>query len=79
VKKLLSYIDGYKKEAVMAPLFKMLEALLELFVPVIVKKIIDIGIAASDTAYILRMCAILFYWLWWVLFFQLRRSISPPR
>lgn len=60
MKKLLSYIDGYKKEAVMAPLFKMLEALLELFVPVIVKKIIDIGIAASDTAYILRMCAILF-------------------
>lgn len=60
VKKLLSYIDGYRKEAVMAPLFKMLEALLELFVPVIVKRIIDIGIATSDTVYILRMCALLF-------------------
>jgi len=60
VKKLLSFINGYRKEAVLAPLFKMLEALLELFVPVIVKKIIDIGIATSDTAYILKMCVILF-------------------
>jgi len=53
-------MNGYRKEAVMAPLFKMLEALLELFVPVIVKKIIDIGIATSDTSYILKMCVILF-------------------
>lgn len=60
MKKLLTFINGYRKEAVMAPLFKMLEALLELFVPVIVKKIIDIGIAVLDTAYILRMCVILF-------------------
>ena len=60
MKKLLSFINGYRKEAVLAPLFKMLEALLELFVPVIVKKIIDIGIATSDTAYILKMCVILF-------------------
>lgn len=60
MKKLLSFMNGYRKEAVMAPLFKMLEALLELFVPVIVKKIIDIGIATSDTSYILKMCVILF-------------------
>lgn len=60
MKKLLTFINGYRKEAVLAPLFKMLEALLELFVPVIVKKIIDTGIAASDTSYILKMCVILF-------------------
>lgn len=63
MKKLLSFIIGYRKEAVLAPLFKMLEAILELFVPVIVKRIIDIYIAASDTAYILKMCGVLFYWL----------------
>ncbi|NLM11660.1 MAG: ABC transporter ATP-binding protein [Clostridiaceae bacterium] len=60
MKKLLTFINGYRKEAVMAPLFKMLEALLELFVPVIVKRIIDIGIATSDTMYILKMCGVLF-------------------
>lgn len=60
MKKLFSFIDGYRKEAVLAPLFKMLEALLELFVPVIVKKIIDVGIASSDTSYILKMCLLLF-------------------
>ena len=60
MKKLLSFIIGYRKEAVLAPLFKMLEAILELFVPVIVKRIIDIYIAASDTAYILKMCGVLF-------------------
>lgn len=60
MKKLFTFIKGYRKEAVMAPLFKMLEALLELFVPVVVKKIIDIGIATSDTKYILKMCGILF-------------------
>lgn len=59
MRKLLTFIDGYKKEAVLAPLFKMSEALLELFVPVVVKKIIDIGIASSDTAYILKMCGVL--------------------
>jgi ATP-binding cassette subfamily B multidrug efflux pump len=60
VKKLFTFINGYRKEAVLAPLFKMFEALLELFVPVIVKKIIDVGIAASDTTYIFKMCALLF-------------------
>jgi len=60
VKRLFSFVNGYRKEAVLAPLFKMLEALLELLVPVIVKRIIDIGIASSDTAYILKMCVVLF-------------------
>ena len=43
--KLLKYMKAYKKEAVCAPLFKLLEALFELFVPLVMAKIIDIGIA----------------------------------
>ena len=54
MKKLLTFINGYRKEAVMAPLSKCLN-IIELFVPVIVKRIIDIGIATSDTMYILKM------------------------
>lgn len=59
MKRLLKYFDGYKKECALAPLFKMLEALLELFVPLVVKRIIDVGIAGGDTGYILRMCLLL--------------------
>lgn len=53
------YINGFKKEAVFAPLFKMLEALLELFVPLVVSAIIDNGIGTGSSAYVFRMCALL--------------------
>ena len=53
--KLLRYMKGYGKESVCAPLFKLLEALFELFVPLVIKGIIDYGIAAEDRAYCLRM------------------------
>ncbi len=59
MKNLLVHIKKYKAETVLAPLFKMLEALFELFVPLVVKQIIDIGIANSDIPYILKMCGIL--------------------
>lgn len=52
MKKLLVYLKDYKKETVLAPLFKLLEAAFELFVPLIIAKIIDIGIPRSDKAYI---------------------------
>lgn len=52
MKKLLSFLKDYKKESVLAPLFKMLEALFELFVPLVMKKIIDVGIANGDRPYI---------------------------
>ena len=45
MKKLLKYLNNYKKECVLAPLFKMLEACFELFVPLVVASIVDIGIA----------------------------------
>lgn len=60
LKKLLVYLKGYYRECVMAPLFKMLEAALELIVPLIVAAIIDRGIInggqGGDTGYIVRMC-----------------------
>ncbi|HCF44767.1 MAG TPA: ABC transporter ATP-binding protein, partial [Lachnospiraceae bacterium] len=55
MKKLLCYLKGYEKETVLAPLFKMLEALFELFVPLVMAAVIDQGIGGSDKPYIVRM------------------------
>lgn len=59
MKKLLIYLKDYKKESVLAPLFKMLEASFELIVPLVVTQIIDVGIANRDSGYILRMCLVM--------------------
>ncbi len=56
---LLSNLKGYKKECILAPLFKMLEAVLELLVPLIVAEIIDNGIANNDIPYIVKMGLVL--------------------
>lgn len=53
------YLKDYKLEAVMAPLFKMLEASFELIVPLVMASIIDKGIANSDKTFIFKMCGIL--------------------
>lgn len=59
MKKLLVYLKDYKKETVLAPLFKMLEATFELFVPLVMAAIIDRGIGDGNTSYVLRMGAVL--------------------
>ncbi len=59
MKAMLRYLDGYRRETVIAPLFKMLEALFDLFVPLVMADIIDHGIAAGDTRYILLRCGLL--------------------
>ena len=59
MKKLLRYLADYKKECILGPLFKMLEATFELFVPLVVKSMIDKGIAKGDTGYIIRMCLLM--------------------
>ena len=59
MKKLMVYFRGYKKEAVLGPLFKLLEALFELFVPLVIAAIIDTGIANNDKTYIIKMCLLL--------------------
>ena len=57
MKKLFIYLKDYKKETVLAPLFKLLEAFFELLVPLVVANIIDIGIPNQDMGYIGRMGA----------------------
>lgn len=57
--KLLIYLKDYKKESVLGPLFKLLEASFELIVPLVMAAIIDTGVAAGDTSYIMKMCLVL--------------------
>ena len=59
MKKLLVYLKGSRIQCVLAPLFKMLEAILELFVPLVMASIIDKGIGFGDRGYIIRMCLVL--------------------
>lgn len=59
MKKLLVFLKDYKKETVLAPLFKMLEAGFELFVPLVMAAVIDRGIARSDISYVLKMGGVL--------------------
>lgn len=59
MKSLLIYLKDYKKESILAPLFKMLEASFELFIPLVMAAIIDVGIANGDYGYVIRMCLIM--------------------
>ena len=59
MRKLLIYLKDYKKESIIGPLFKLLEATFELIVPVIMARIIDIGIKNQDMLYIWKMGAVL--------------------
>lgn len=59
MRKLFTYLSDYKKESIIAPLFKMLEALFDLFVPLVVAGIINNGILKGDRTYIVRMCLVL--------------------
>ena len=59
MKRLLRYLRDYKVESVMGPLFKMLEAGFELFVPLVVARIVDVGIRNRDVSYILKMGGLL--------------------
>ncbi|MBE6673633.1 MAG: ABC transporter ATP-binding protein [Ruminococcaceae bacterium] len=59
MKKLLVHMKGYKKQCVLAPLFKMLEACFELFIPLVVASIVDVGIKNNDTPYIVKCCLIM--------------------
>lgn len=59
MKRLLVYLKNYKKECVLAPLFKMLEASFELMVPLVMARIMDIGIAENNMPYIWKMAGVL--------------------
>ena len=60
MKRLLYYMKSYRKESILGPFFKLLEASFELFIPLVVARIIDIGIAQADGNYVLGMGAVLF-------------------
>lgn len=59
MKSLLVYLKDYKKESILGPLFKLLEASFELIVPLVVASMIDVGIAQSDKGYVIKMCLIM--------------------
>ena len=59
MRKIIRHMKEYRKESVCAPMFKLLEALFELFVPLVMARIIDIGIANGDRGYIVRMCLVM--------------------
>lgn len=59
MKKLLQFMKHYKKETVLAPLFKMLEASFELFVPLVMAAMVDVGIKNADIPYIVKMGLVL--------------------
>lgn len=59
MRKLLRFLKDYKKESILSPLFKLLEASFELLVPLVMAAIIDTGIGNKDAGFILKMCGIL--------------------
>lgn len=59
MKGLLIYLKDYKKESILGPLFKLLEASFELIVPLVVASMIDLGIANGDKGYVIKMCLIM--------------------
>lgn len=59
MKSLLVYLKDYKKETVLGPLFKLLEASFELIVPLVVASMIDVGIANNDRSYVVKMCLVM--------------------
>ncbi|MCR4589220.1 MAG: ABC transporter ATP-binding protein/permease [Lachnospiraceae bacterium] len=61
MRSLLKYLKGYKKECVLSPLFKLLEAAFELIVPLVVASLIDNGIGLSDKSHILKMGGLLIF------------------
>lgn len=59
MKRLLTYLKNYKKELVLGPFFKLLEAIFELIVPLVMARIIDNGIAVNDSSYVLKMSGVI--------------------
>ena len=59
MKQIIKYMKGFEKQCILGPLFKLLEAGLELLVPLVVASIVDTGIGGGDKSYIIRMCLVL--------------------
>lgn len=59
MKRVLAYLKPYTKESILAPLFKLLEVIFDLMVPLIVAGMIDVGVASNDRGYIVRSTLLL--------------------
>lgn len=59
MKKIFAYLGDYKKESILGPLFKLTEAAFDLMVPLVMAKIIDVGVKNSDRDYAVKMCGVL--------------------
>ena len=59
MKSLTVYLKEYKKESILAPLFKLLEVVFDLLVPVVVAQIIDVGVAQDNRSYVVQMFFVL--------------------
>ena len=57
--KLIYFMKDYKKESILGPIFKLIEAILELFIPIVMAKIIDIGVYNKDIKYVFKMGGVL--------------------
>ena len=61
MRRLAVYLKHYKKEMILGPIFKLIEAVFELIVPLVMARIIDVGIATQDGGYVLKMGVLLFF------------------
>ena len=59
MKRLEKFLRPYRRESILAPLFKLLEVVFDLMVPVVVAQIIDVGVAKNDYGYIVEMFFVL--------------------
>jgi len=59
LKRILKYLRGFEKECVLGPLFKLLEASFELFIPLVVASLVDQGIGGGDRSYAVKMCLVM--------------------
>ena len=64
MKELLKYFKGFRIEAICAPFFKIIEVVFELMVPLVVARIIDVGIPSGDKGYIAAVCGVMVLWEW---------------
>lgn len=59
MKKIMKYMKGYEKQCILGPLFKLLEATFELFIPLVVASLVDRGIGNGDQGYVVKMCLVM--------------------
>ena len=65
--KFAKYLKSFQKEVFLGPVFKLIEAIFELIVPLVMARMIDVGIANGDRLYVIKMGCVMICWDWLVL------------